>query len=267
MEKQNKIVGFYKWILPLQKNLFKELSSTVDFEDLGKGRKGNHLVKVEDKNIPLVRTTSKYDKPAHEFSEAHDSIVDCISDIAKDEIDLKGNSISFNNALIEIYDKSYFKMKYHSDQALDLENDSYVALFSCYERPEEISAPLMRRLRIKDKVTNKEHEFLLENNSVILFPLSTNSKYQHKIILDTSSNKRDLLEDNKWLGITFRKSKTFIEFKNNLPYFKNGEELKLADENQYREFYKLRGQENKSMDFEYPWIGYTLSKSDTMMPK
>jgi len=239
----------------------------VDFEDLGKGRKGNHLVSVKDENIPLVRTTSKYDKPAHRFSEVHNSIVNEILAIAKNEVDLLGTPISFNNALIEIYDKSYFKMKYHSDQALDLENDSYVALFSCYERPDEISAPLMRRLRIRDKVTNEEHEFILENNSVILFSLATNSKYQHKIILDTSSNKKDSLEDNKWLGITFRKSKTMIQFKNNLPYFKNGETLKLADENQQREFYKLRGQENKSMDFKYPWIGYTLSKSDTITPK
>ena len=85
--------------------------------------------------------------------------------------------------------------------------------------------------------------------------------------MDTSSNKRDLLADNKWLGITFRKSKTMIRFKNDLPYFDNGEVLKLADENQQREFYKLRGEENKSMDFNYPWIGYTLSKSDTIPPK
>ena len=58
-----------------------------------------------------------------------------------------------------------------------------------------------------------------------------------------------------------------IQFKNGLPHFKNGEALTLADENQQREFYKLRGQENKSMDFKYPWIGYTLSKADTLIPK
>ena len=267
MKRQNNISGFYKWNLPLQSDSFNELSSMVDFEDLGKGRKGNHLVKVENENIPLVRTTSKYDKPAHKFSKAHDSIVNAIISNSKKEADLQGVSILFDNALIEIYDKSYFKMKYHSDQALDLEKNSYVALFSCYERPDDIPPPLMRRLRIRDKVTTKEHEFLLEHNSVIFFSLATNSKYQHKIILDTSSNKKDSLEDSRWLGITFRKSKTLIQFKDNLPYFKNGEMLKLADENQQKEFYKLRGEENKSMDFNYPWIGYTLSKSDTLIPK
>jgi len=264
---KNGISGFYKWNLSLQGDLFNELSSKVDFEDLGKGRKGKHLVKMIDESVPLVRTTSKYEKPAHKFSEAHHLVANAILAIAKNEVDLQDTSISFDNALIEIYDKSYFKMKYHSDQALDLEKDSYIALFSCYERPEEISAPLMRRLRIKDKVTNEEQDFLLDNHSVILFSLATNSKYQHKIILNTSTNKKDLLQDNKWLGVTFRKSKTTIQFRDNLPYFENGEILKLADENQRREFYKLRGQENKSMNFEYPCIEFTISKGVTIIPK
>ncbi|MEO1260986.1 MAG: alpha-ketoglutarate-dependent dioxygenase AlkB [Bacteroidota bacterium] len=247
--------------------MFRELSSEVDFEDVGKGRKGNHLVKIEDEDIPLVRTTSKFEKPAHGFSGTHDFIVSRILDFAKNNEDLRNTPISFNHALIEIYDKYYFKMKYHSDQALDLENNSCIALFSCYERPEGIAEPLVRKLKIRNKVTNEEHEYSLENNSVVLFSLPTNSKYQHKIVLDASSNKKDLLEDNRWLGVTFRKSKTFVRFKGNQPWFKNGEALKLADEDQQREFYRLRGQENKSLDFTYPWIGYTLSKSDTMIPK
>ena len=263
---QNKISGFYKWILPLQGDMFNELCSAVDFEELGKGRKGNHLVRLEDEHIPLVRTTSKYNKPAHRFSAAHHSIAQTIIATAQQEEELKGASVSFNNALIEVYEKSYHKMKYHSDQALDLDEDSYVALYSCYEHPDEVSLPLMRRLRIRDKATNEEHEFLLENHSVVLFSLATNSRYQHKIILDTSTNKKDVLNENRWLGITFRQSKTIIQFKKGLPYFKNGEQLKLADENQQREFYMLRGEENKSMNFQYPWIGYTLSKSDTIMP-
>lgn len=267
MKEQDGIPGFYKWILPFQRDLFKELSSTVDFEELGKGRKGNHLVKVDGAHVPLVRTTSRYNKPAHQFSETHDFIVNTILDSAKNEVDMQSASGAFNNALIEIYDKRYYKMKYHSDQALDLESDSFVALYSCYERPEELEPPLLRRLRVKDKVTNKEHEFSLDHNSVILFSISTNSKYQHKIILDASSNKKDFLEDNRWLGITFRKSKTIIQFKGNRPCFRSGEELRLADENQQREFYELRGAENKSMDFKYPWIGYTLSESDLLFPK
>ncbi len=267
MQQESNKLGFYKWTLPLQKDLFFDLSSSIDFEEVGKGRKGNHLTKMEDKGVPLVRTTSKYNIPAHQFSDTHDLIAERILSIAKNETELEAAAISFNHALIEIYDSSYFKMKYHSDQALDLEMDSYVALFSCYERPEEIAAPFLRRLKVRNKVTKEEQEFTLENNSVILFSLSTNSEYQHKIILDASSNQKDLLADNRWLGITFRKSKTFIQFKNDLPYFANGEPLALADENQQRAFYKWRGQENKSRDFVYPPIAYTLSKGDTLMPE
>ena len=105
MKKRNEILGFYKWTLPLQENLFNELSSSVDFEELGKGRRGNHLVNMEDEFVPLVRTTSKFNKPAHQFSDTHCLIADNIVNRAKNEIDLEDKSISFNNALIEMYDK------------------------------------------------------------------------------------------------------------------------------------------------------------------
>ena len=78
---------------------------------------------------------------------------------------------------------------------------------------------------------------------------------------------RDVLKENRWLGITFRKSKTYIHFKDNAPFFPNGERLNLANDDQSKEFYKLRGQENKSMDFTYQDLFYTLSIGDTLMPK
>lgn len=265
MSEKYESYGFYQWKLPLQENQFHELSSSIHFENIGKGRQGNHLVKVQDDFIPLVRTTSQYDTPAYNFSDTHNSIADHISDFAKTKLNLS-ELFSFNNALIEIYDKSYTKMKYHSDQALDLDPNSYVALFSCYEHSEALEKPLIRRLKVRDKTTLKEREFLLEQNSVILFSMATNSRYQHKIVLDTSTNKRDTLEENKWLGITFRKSKTRVQFRDNRPYFENGKELTLANEEQRRTFFKLRGQENKSLDFEYPFVDFTLSKSDLMLP-
>ncbi len=42
--------------------------------------------------------------------------------------------------------------------------------------------------------------------------------------------------------------------------------MTLADEAQQKEFCTLRGQENKSMDFTYPELDYTLSIGDTMKP-
>ncbi len=67
-------------------------------------------------------------------------------------------------------------------------------------------------------------------------------------------------DDNKWLGITFRKSKTYIQFRDNLPCFSTGELFKLADKEQESEFFQLRGQENRSLDFVYPDLSYTISQ-------
>ena len=73
--------------------------------------------------------------------------------------------------------------------------------------------------------------------------------------------------DNRWLGITFRQSKSFIQFKNNIPCFIDGKILKMANEDEQREFFKLRGQENNDIGFKYPKLHYTLSLADTMEPK
>ncbi len=265
MTKENNIAGFHQFTLPLEETLFQRLKNSVDFEDIAKGRKGNHLVNVGETGIPIVRTTSKYNQAAHNFSDIHHSIINSIkNEIDKnDEIQLP--TLSFNNALIEIYNRQYAKMGYHSDQSLDLENDSYIALFSCYESPDDFD--FLRKLKVKSKETNEEYELTLTNNSVILFSLPTNFIFSHKIILDSTSKQKPLDLENRWLGITFRQSKTFIQFKDHLPFFQNGQQLTLADENQQKEFYKLRGQEKKSMRFEYPSLSYTLSKSDLMKPK
>ncbi|MFK7905270.1 MAG: alpha-ketoglutarate-dependent dioxygenase AlkB, partial [Chitinophagales bacterium] len=175
--------NFHTFRLPLKEDLFGELSNSVDFEDGNKGRKGNHLVKLSNEGIPIVRTTTKYNKPAHNFSPIHNSIVDSIKNAVNEINDVQITDLSFNNALIEIYDYRYFKMKYHSDQGLDLEEDSYIALFSCYERPADLSKKTLRKLRVKCKTSHKEFEIVLENNSVVLFSLETNTKFMHKIIL------------------------------------------------------------------------------------
>lgn len=257
--------GFYQFSLPLEENLFHSLSTSVSFEDVGKGRKGNHLVKLSDKGIPLVRTTTKYTIPAHDFSDIHNAIVDQIETTAKN-IQEEFVVATFNNALIEIYNNEYTKMKYHSDQCLDIAPDSFIALFSCYEKPDEVNKQVLRKLKVRDKVTLKEFEFTLENNSVVFFSIATNSKFQHKIVLEPVHHK-EAVSDNRWLGITFRTSKTFIHFKDDKPYFSDGLPLELGNEEQRKAFYMTRGKENKSMDFEYPSITYTLSPSDILFPR
>ena len=158
-------------------------------------------------------------------------------------------------------------MNYHSDQCLDLDSNSYIGLFSCYENPNQLTEKNLRKLIVKDKVSNDEFEISLTHNSVVLFSLETNTKFLHKIILEALPNPKSLTMDNKWLGITFRKSKTFIQFKDNIPYFPNGELFELANDEQQSEFYKLRGQENYNLNFVYPKLTYTLSMGDTLIPK
>ena len=42
--------------------------------------------------------------------------------------------------------------------------------------------------------------------------------------------------------------------------------LTLADDEQRREFYRLRRRENNETDFTYPRMTYTISESDLMPP-
>ena len=259
--------GFYQIMLPLESNLFHELSNSIEFEQVTKGRMGNHLVNVGNMGIPIVRTTTKYNIPAHNFSPTHHKIVDQINNTIQNNNLEDLPSLDFNNALIEIYNQHYYKMKYHSDQCLDMEANSYIGLFSCYENPEELSKKTLRKLKIKNKTTEEEFEISLAHNSVVLFSLSTNSKFLHKIVLEPAPKQNSSEPENRWLGITLRKSKTLIQFKDKQPYFSNGKPLELADETQQKEFYKLRGQENRDMDFVYPELTYTLSEGDLLSPK
>ena len=250
--------GFISFVLDLKPGTFERFQKGVNFEDVTKGRKGNHLVDATERGVPIVRTTTQYTKPAHRFSEAHHELVDAILDAAPLDVS------RFNNALIEVYDRAYYKMGYHSDQALDLARGSCIALYSCYENPESRAA--LRTLKVKDKVSNEEHSILLEHNSVVLFSLETNTAHAHKIVLDPVPSPSSSEPDNRWLGITFRRSETFVRFEDGRPMLENGEQFLLADEDQRKAFYRLRGQENRSMDFDYPALDYTINAADLLEP-
>jgi hypothetical protein len=251
--------GFHTFVLPLGKDLFHKLVTSVEFEAVGKGRQGNHLVLVGEAGIPIVRTTTRYNIPAQTFSDIHQQIATYIEQA-------QGVASHFNNALIELYDRQYAKMGYHSDQCLDIAENSYIALFSCYEHPDDIAPDLLRRLKVKGKATEDEFEIILENNSVVLFSLPTNAAFQHKIVLEIPKGIKPSVQDNRWIGITFRQSKTFIHFKENTPYFTDNTLLQLANEAQIKEFYQLRARENDQVGFQYPPLAYTLSIGDMLVP-
>lgn len=260
------ILGFIKITLPLKTDLFDELISSSNFESVAKGRIGNHLVKVEENEIPIVRTTTQYNIPPQNFSNIHNFIVEEINNVLENSEFCDLFPTNFNNALIEVYDNTYSKMGYHSDQSLDLDFNSYIGLFSCYKNPDSLVENQLRRLIVKEKNGTEEFEITLTHNSVVLFSVETNSKSLHKIILNSVNNQKFTQSDNQWLGITFRKSKTFIKIRDSKPYFLNGEMLNLANEEQRTEFFKLRGQENRLSDFIYPELSYTISIADTLMP-
>src|SRR5579883_1763670 len=166
---------FTQFNLNFNNNLFEELSKSIEFEEITNGRMGANLILLkENKLIPLVRTTTAYQKPFQKFLPIHLDIIDKINKISNLDIKL-------NNALIEIYDSRYTNMGFHSDQSLDLESNSYICIFSCYSNPK---SKLIRKLIVKNKESGLVTEYVLNHNSVIIFSIETNQKYLHKIVLE-----------------------------------------------------------------------------------
>lgn len=149
----------------------------------------------------------------------------------------------------------------HSDQALDLEAESYIALFSCYKHPELATPPRTLVVMSKDD-SSPTFEIPLTHNSMVVFSLDTNRRFKHKIVLDLSGR----VPENEWLGITYRSSKTFVQFRDEQAFLENGTRLTLANGDQTRQFYKLSGQENRETDFTYPALPFSISESDMLAP-
>lgn len=240
--------------LPTEQNLFAELSASARWEDVGKGRRGAVLTKRDEAGgVPLVRTTSRYSSPAQRFRPVHERLAQQIQERA-------ALAVGFNNALIENYTNAYKTMGSHSDQALDLADESFIAVFSCYQHP-EASPP--RKLIFESKESGGEKfEIPLAHNSIVAFSVDSNRRLRHKIVLDASVQTAD----NQWLGVTFRTAKTFVQFRDGHAYLPQGARLMSADDEQRREFYQLRRRENKETDFSYPLLTYTISESDLMPP-
>ncbi|MEU6865324.1 hypothetical protein ABZ924_18940 [Streptomyces sp. NPDC046876] len=240
--------------LPGEENLFAELSASARMEELGKGRRGATLTKVDEAGgVPLVRTTTQYGSPAQRFRAVHERLAQRIQERA-------ALPVGFNNALIESYTDAYRTMGSHSDQALDLADDSFIAVFSCYERPE---ASPTRKLIFESKESGgKRFEIPLAHHGFVAFSIDSNRRLRHKIVLDTTARTTD----NPWLGVTFRTSKTLVRYRDGHAHLPQGARLVSADDEQRQEFYRLRRRENKETDFVYPLLTYTISESDLMPP-
>lgn len=240
--------------LPIEENLFAELSASARWEDLGKGRRGATLTKVDASGgVPLVRTTTRYASPAQHFRAVHERLAQQIQECA-------ALSVGFNNALIESYTNAYRTMGSHSDQALDLADGSFIAVFSCYQDPE---AGPSRKLIFEAKGSGGERfEIPLAHHSIVAFSVESNRRLQHRIVWDPPARTAD----NPWLGVTFRTSKTSVRFRDGQVHLPQGARLMSADDEQRQEFYRLRRRENKETDFVYPSLTYTISESDLLPP-
>ncbi|MEU6758412.1 alpha-ketoglutarate-dependent dioxygenase AlkB [Streptomyces sp. NPDC046685] len=240
--------------LPAPEDLFAELSTSALLEDVGKGRRGAVLTRVDEaEGVPLVRTTTQYGNPAQRFRTVHERLAQQVQERT-------AIPVGFNNALIESYTNAYRTMGSHSDQALDLAEGSFIAVFSCYRHPE---AGPPRKLVFESKGSGADtFEIPLTHHSVVAFSVDSNRRFKHKIVLDAPAPTAD----NLWLGVTFRTSKTFVRFRDGQAYLPQGTRLTAADDEQRRAFYRLRRRENDETDFIYPPLTYTVSESDLLPP-
>ncbi|MEU9718688.1 hypothetical protein [Streptomyces sp. NPDC047976] len=236
-------------------DLFAELFASVRWEDVGKGRQGAVLTRPDESGgVPLVRTTTRYGSPAQRFRPVHERLARRI----REQLALPAG---FNNALIENYTDAYRTMGGHSDQALDLADGSFIALYSCYRDPD---AGPPRKLMFEAKGEGGEaFEVPLVHNGVVAFSVGTNRRYRHRIVLDAAA---PAAADNRWLGVTFRTSKTLVRFRDGHAHLPGGARLVPADEDQSREFYRMRRRENHETDFSYPPLTCTVSESDLVPP-
>ncbi|KAJ3057306.1 hypothetical protein HK097_009259 [Rhizophlyctis rosea] len=238
---------FTTFTLDYGSDSFAHLSSGIAFENHSETRQGAICVAFNPNGaIPIIRTTTSYTQPSQPFTPALHDLVSRIQTASNSP------TLTVNNAMVEIYQPGYTKMGFHTDQALDLEADSFICLFSCYEDPEEKHP---RKLVVKEKLTNKEFEIPLTQNSCVRWSTLTNAQHLHKII----SGPKDKTQ-SRWLGITLRLSKTFVNIRAGEWHFQDGRHLRVATDEERKEFMQYKSLENKNIEYAYPEISYTLSR-------
>ncbi|MCB9794602.1 MAG: alpha-ketoglutarate-dependent dioxygenase AlkB [Alphaproteobacteria bacterium] len=236
---------------------FEALLESAGFEAVTAGRAGNHLSKPGPRGYPIVRTTTAYARPQALWSALHEALAGRVLQAAAAG-GLELPEQAFNHALIELYDDRYRKMGYHSDQALDLAEGSHVAILSLYDR-DPGAAP--RQLLIQHKQSGARQQLALEHGSVVLFSLACNAEHRHKIVLPALP-----AAPTRWLGLTLRRSATFVRQQGGRAVLEHGAPLRLADAAERAAFLRLRGQENRERDFRYPPLDLTLSPGDLLPP-
>ncbi|RPE36934.1 hypothetical protein [Kitasatospora cineracea] len=246
--------GIRAHVLSAGPNPFAELFESVRWEAAGKGRRAAVLTRTGPAGeVPLVRTTARYENPAQRFRAVHERLARRIEEHA-------ALPARFDNALAEVYTNACTTMGAHSDLALDLAEESSIALFSCYRDP-DAGPPRTLAFAPKGDACGG-FGIPLVHQGVVVFSVAANRRFKHRILLDGPARA----VDNEWLGVTFRTSGTHLRFRDGRPHLPQGEELVAASEEQQRAFYRMRRRENEETDFRYPPLPYTVSGSDLLPP-
>lgn len=230
---------FCKYRLEYWNDAFQEFFHAHAWTNLSHDRRAAMLVLPDADFIPIVRTTCPT-VSCWCFGLVHLRLMQAIDSAS-------GNAHSFNNAMAEVYDPEYTKMRFHTDCALDLEDDSEICIFSCYE--DECDHP--RTLVTRDKESGKVEEMSMDHLSVIIFDVGANSRHVHKIVSNGCKAR--------WLGLTLRTSKTFVT-RQSVVFRHDGSKMTAATEHDRSMLFKLKGQENKLSSFKYPHIQFSLAE-------
>jgi len=231
--------------------LVTSLVQSITLERLASNRQAANLVlPTSSGHLPIVRTTTSYTHAVQLFPLTFLTLRTSITDAILAQT---GQRVHFNNAMIELYDPSYTKMGFHTDQAQDLAEDSYICIFSCYEGDGLGVGESPRILVVKNKQTETLTEIPMRHHECIVFSTATNAAHVHKIVGGGCRRR--------WLGVTFRTSKTFVERREDELFFVgSGKMLRRATEEDAKEMRKCKGEENKEEDFVWPDMDFTISE-------
>jgi len=247
---------------------FEELLACTAFERLTADREGAIVTDVregdEKDRTSLVRSTSRYLSPTRPFHAHHRAVAEAATKAI-------GSRPLFDNAMIELYGPGYRKMGFHTDPALDLVPGSTIALFTLYENRNENEND-MRKLVVKRKDDSIVRDIVLEHGSVVFFSTDANAEHVHKIVPVEAAAPNKEEGKGRWLGITLRCSRTWVDPDGYLLTDSCDEakkKLRLATPEDERLFFRCRGIENRektSAQHIYPYesIDFTLSPGDLL---
>jgi hypothetical protein len=113
---------------------------------------------------------------------------------------------------------------------------------------------------VQPKVGGPSFTIPLRHGEVVVWSLSTNRRFTHKIV--------PAQVPDEWVGITMRTARTFVRFMDGQARLADGRPLVWVPptDQRARAYFRLRGQENREFVFEWPAVDCTISPGDILRP-